>query len=151
MSANPVSAFDELGAHVSSAGGVENAPERARDLDAVVLQLFTKQPNRWAEPRLDGAAVDAFQANRAEHGIRVVAAHDSYLINLASPDRLLWERSLESFRHELRRCEDLGVDYLVTHPGGHMGSGVEANVVADPVGAHGLPPSPGASPSWTAT
>ncbi len=109
--------IDELGAHVSAAGGVENAPARAEAIGAAVLQLFTKQPNRWAEPRLDASTLARFQTERARHGIRTAVSHDSYLINLASPDPALRARSLDSFRRELERCEGLGVDYLVTHPG----------------------------------
>lgn len=108
---------DELGAHVSTQGGVQNAPARAADIGAVVLQLFTKQPNRWAEPSIAGESASAFRAARREYGIDWVASHDSYLINLASPDPGLWERSLSSFVSELQRCEALGVDLLVTHPG----------------------------------
>jgi deoxyribonuclease IV len=108
---------DELGAHVSAAGGTDRAPGRAAELDAVVLQLFTKQPNRWAERTVTEAEATAFRAAVAEHGIRVTAAHDSYLINLASPDPDLLQRSEASFVAELRRCEALGLDFLVTHPG----------------------------------
>ena len=108
---------DELGAHVSAAGGTPNAPGRAEAIGARVLQLFTKQPNRWAEPTLSAAVGDAFAAERRAHGIRIVVSHDSYLINLASPDPALWKRSVASFEAELGRCTVLGVDLLVTHPG----------------------------------
>jgi deoxyribonuclease IV len=110
-------ATDELGAHVSSAGGVRNAPARAAVLDSVVLQLFTKQPSRWAEPLLDPGDAAAYRAEVQGHGIRAAASHDSYLINLASPDAVLRQRSLESFRAELRRCVALGIPFLVSHPG----------------------------------
>lgn len=110
-------AVDELGAHVSRAGGVERAPGRAAEIDAVVLQLFTKQPQRWAEPEVDDETADAFRAARREHGIRTAASHDSYLINLATPADALYERSYRSFRNELRRCTSLGIEYMVTHPG----------------------------------
>jgi deoxyribonuclease IV len=110
-------AADELGAHVSAAGGVRHAPGRAAARDSVVLQLFTKQPSRWAEPRLDDAEAAAFRAAGAAHGIRATAAHDAYLINLASPDPVLRARSTESFRAELERCALLGIDHVVTHPG----------------------------------
>lgn len=108
---------DELGAHVSAAGGVSRAPERAARLGAAVLQLFTKAPGQWAEPRLDADEVAAFRAARREHGIRTVAVHDSYLINLATPDARLYKRSLAAFRAELARCVALGAEFLVTHPG----------------------------------
>ncbi len=108
---------DELGAHVSTAGGVQNAPARAAEIGSRVLQLFTKQPSRWAEPRIDDDAVHAFAAARQAHGIGAMAAHDAYLINLASPDEILRARSFAAFREELRRCAVLGIPYLVSHPG----------------------------------
>jgi deoxyribonuclease IV len=108
---------DELGAHVSSAGGVRHAPARAAALSSTVLQLFTKQPSRWAEPVLTDEEVAAYRAAAAEHGIRAAAAHDSYLINLASPDAALRDRSLACFTGELLRCAALGIDFVVTHPG----------------------------------
>jgi deoxyribonuclease-4 len=116
---------DELGAHVSVAGGVHTAPRRAREIDAVVLQLFTKQPSRWAEPRLDDDVVRAFHTERERHGIALAGAHDSYLINLSSPDRRLWRMSQRSFQAELARCARLSLDFLVTHPGNAMGGSVE--------------------------
>ncbi|MEX0843348.1 MAG: deoxyribonuclease IV [Gemmatimonadota bacterium] len=122
---------DELGAHVSTAGGVSNAPPRARDIRSLNFQLFTKQPNRWAEPTLKPQEVAAFAERRKALGIRSVGSHDSYLINLASPRPDLWERSLESFIAELRRCAELELDFLVTHPGnatdGDAASGIERN------------------------
>ena len=122
---------DELGAHVSAAGGVERAPARAAEIDAGVLQLFTKQPSRWAEPELDTEVASAFADERATHGITVAGAHDSYLINLSSPDPRLWEMSRRSFEAELRRCATLGLDFLVTHPGnatdGDVAGGIERN------------------------
>lgn len=114
MDTNPQ---DELGAHVSAAGGVQHAPARAAAIESACLQLFTKQPSRWAEPTIGAETAEAFRAAREEHGIRVAGAHDSYLINLSSPDRALWGRSLSCFQGELRRCTFLGLDFLVTHPG----------------------------------
>jgi deoxyribonuclease-4 len=110
-------ASDELGAHVSAEGGLHLAPQRAREIGASCLQLFTKQPSRWAEPLVDHAVAEAFREARGEHGIIVAGAHDSYLINLSSPDRALWGRSLACLEGELRRCATLGLDFLVTHPG----------------------------------
>ena len=122
---------DELGAHVSSAGGVHLAPERARDVGAVCLQLFTKQPSRWAEPRIVPEVAEGFAEQKEKWGIRFAAVHDSYLINLASPKDALRERSARSFRAELERCELLGVDALVTHPGsatdGDRSAGIARN------------------------
>lgn len=124
-------AHDELGAHISTAGGVERAPERARDIGSVTLQLFTKQPNRWAEPTIDGERAALWKEARQTHGLATTGSHDSYLINLASPDPALWERSLASFEAELRRCAALELDFLVTHPGnatdGDMDRGIARN------------------------
>jgi deoxyribonuclease IV len=113
----PMKHADEVGAHVSSAGGTVHAPGRAADLGSVVLQLFTKQPNRWAEREVAEEEAAAFRAACDERGIRVAASHDSYLINLATPDPVLFARSIESFTAELRRSEALGLNFLVTHPG----------------------------------
>ena len=119
---------DELGAHVSTAGGVALAPRRARDIDAVVLQLFTKQPSRWAEPKVDDETAEAFRAERERHGIVSAGAHDSYLINLSSPDRRLWRMSQRSFAAELRRSARLGLDWVVTHPGNAVDGDLEAGL-----------------------
>jgi deoxyribonuclease-4 len=109
-----------LGAHVSSAGGTANAPARAKAIGATALQIFSKMANRWAERVCDDAECTAFRTALADTDVRVTAAHDSYLINLASPDPVLRARSLDSFISELQRCEALGLDYLVSHPGNYM-------------------------------
>ena len=108
---------DELGAHVSSAGGVQNAPARAAELNSTILQLFTKQPSRWAEPEISRQRARLFRSARRTHRIGFAASHDSYLINLATADVVLFARSCESFRAEVARCARLGLDALVTHPG----------------------------------
>jgi deoxyribonuclease-4 len=122
---------DELGAHVSTQGGVATAPARAAALDSTVLQIFTKQPSRWAEPKLDAQSVEAFRDERVAHGITVAASHDSYLINLSSPDRRLWRISQKAFAAELDRSALLGLDLVVTHPGnavdGDLRAGIERN------------------------
>ena len=109
-----------LGAHVSSAGGVPEAPARAAAIEATALQLFTKMANRWAERECLDEECVSFRARLGETKVRATMAHDSYLINLASPDPVLRARSLASFVSELRRCEALGLDYLVSHPGNYM-------------------------------
>ncbi len=109
-----------LGAHVSTAGGIAQAPPRAHAIDATALQLFTKQANRWAERVCDDAESAQFRDALGTTGVRATVSHDSYLINLASPDDALRARSVDSFAAELARCEALGVDYLVSHPGNFM-------------------------------
>lgn len=106
-----------LGAHVSTAGGVEHAPARGAEIGANVIQIFTKQVNRWAERDVAAETSEAFRAALRESSIVIAGSHDSYLINLASPDPKLWERSLDSFRRELTRCRALKLDFLVSHPG----------------------------------
>ncbi len=106
-----------LGAHVSTAGGVRNAPVRAGEIGANAIQVFTKQPNRWAEPVCGEEDVRGFTGGVRERGIGFTNSHDSYLINLATADPALRERSLESFRAELRRSVELELDAVVTHPG----------------------------------
>jgi deoxyribonuclease IV len=108
---------DELGAHVSNAGGVQNAPERVARLDAHVMQLFTKMASRWADPVITPEAAEDFKKKRAEYDITFAAAHDSYLINLATADSVLFERSYQSFLAELQRSTILGLDAIVSHPG----------------------------------
>lgn len=132
---------DELGAHVSVAGGVDRAPARAAKIGASVLQIFTKQPNRWAEPVVADEAEARFRDEAARIGIGFATSHDSYLINLASPDPELWRRSAECFRGELERAARLGLDAVVTHPGnatdGDRPAGIERNAraVAEALGA----------------
>jgi deoxyribonuclease-4 len=113
-------ALGPLGAHISTAGGVANAPPRADEIGATAMQIFTKQPNRWAEHEVTAAEAAAFRTALAASGVRFTNAHDSYLINLASPDPALRAKSIGSFRGELRRCHALGLDALVSHPGNFM-------------------------------
>lgn len=109
-----------LGAHTSSAGGSFEAPPRAAAVGATALQLFTKTANQWKEREIDADEAARFRAAREAAGIRFAVAHDSYLINLASPDDALRAKSLASYRAELRRSEALGLDGIVSHPGNYM-------------------------------
>jgi deoxyribonuclease-4 len=109
-----------LGAHVSAAGGVPEAPARAAAIEATAMQLFTKMANRWAERDCEHEECRLFHERLAATPVTATMSHDSYLINLASPDPVLRERSIASFVAELRRCNVLGLDYLVSHPGNYM-------------------------------
>jgi deoxyribonuclease-4 len=115
-----VAPYGPLGAHVSTAGGTAAAPPRAGAIDATAMQIFSKQANRWAERVCEDPECIAFRAGVAETRVTATVAHDSYLINLASPDPTLRARSIESFVAELRRCDALGLHYLVSHPGNFM-------------------------------
>ncbi len=109
-----------LGAHVSIAGGTWEAAARAMEISATAVQIFTKQANRWQEREIDTEEAARYRKAMADTHVRWVCAHDSYLINLASPDAALRARSIESFKNELRRCHALGLDALVSHPGNFM-------------------------------
>lgn len=109
-----------IGTHVSSQGGSFAAPPRATEIGATALQLFTKTPNQWKEREIDDTERAQFRDAVHAAGSPVTVSHDSYLINLASPDDDMRARSVESFTTELRRCHALGIDFLVSHPGNYM-------------------------------
>jgi deoxyribonuclease-4 len=111
---------ERLGAHVSTQGGVATAPGRGTAIGASAIQVFTKTPNQWREPVVSPEAAAAFRSALAASGVHAVVAHDSYLINLASPDPALKARSADSFVAELVRCELLGIDAVVSHPGNYI-------------------------------
>jgi deoxyribonuclease-4 len=122
-----------LGAHVSSQGGVAAAPQRGGALRASAIQLFTKTPNQWREPTLDSSMIERFRNEVDRHHLEAVVAHDSYLINLASPDPVLRARSMQSFRNELERSRALRLRAVVSHPGNYMDdrdAGLERNARA---------------------
>ena len=122
-----------LGAHVSIAGGTHEAPRRARAIGATAMQIFTKMANRWAERACEYDECSAFHAALQATRVRETVSHDSYLINLASPDGALRRQSIESFVAELARCDALGLTYLVSHPGNYIddrSSGIRRNADA---------------------
>jgi deoxyribonuclease IV len=122
-----------LGAHVSVAGGAHEAPRRARAIGATAMQIFTKMANRWAERLCEEDECRSFREALGDTRVQATIAHDSYLINLASPDETLRRRSVESFVAELQRCEALGLTYLVSHPGNYIddrAAGIQRNADA---------------------
>ncbi|MGC9312943.1 MAG: deoxyribonuclease IV [Sediminispirochaetaceae bacterium] len=112
-----------IGAHVSAAGGVENAPQNAARIGANAFALFTKNQRQWNAKPLSGDSIEAFKRNLQAAGIDPshVLPHDSYLINLGNPDREKREKSLQAFIDETRRAEQLGLQLLNFHPGSHLG------------------------------
>ncbi len=117
----------ELGSHVSASGGVDKAIGRATALEMTSFQIFTKNANQWNAKPLDAVVIERFRDGIAANPqITTVVAHDSYLINLASPDDAAWEKSIAALQTELERCDQLGIPFLVSHPGAHMGTGVDA-------------------------
>ena len=112
-----------LGAHMSIAGGVDKSLLLGKTVDCDAIQIFTKSSRQWAAKPYTKEEIELFRVNRKETGISKVIAHDSYLLNLGSPDRALRKRSVAAFIDELERCEVLGVSNLVAHPGSHVGAG----------------------------
>jgi deoxyribonuclease IV len=112
-----------LGAHMSIAGGVGNAFLEGKRVDCDAIQIFTKSSRQWAAKPLTKQEIEQFQINRKTTGIDTVVAHDSYLLNLGSPEVELRKRSIAAFIDELERCEALGVSNLIAHPGAHVGAG----------------------------
>ncbi len=113
---------------MSVSGGLHLAFERAQTAGCAVLQIFSKSERQWQAKPLTDEAIAQFKDAQQRTNIGPVLVHDSYLINLASPKDDLWHKSSAAFAHELQRCEQLGVPYLVTHPGAHTGSGTEAGL-----------------------
>lgn len=111
-----------LGPHVSASGGVENAPLNAMQVGATAFALFTKNQRQWFSAPLTDKSVAAFKENLAKSGISAdyVLPHDSYLINLGSPEPEGLEKSRNSFLEEMQRCEQLGLKMLNFHPGSHL-------------------------------
>lgn len=116
-----------IGAHVSIAGGVENSVVQAGQLGCETFQIFTKNQNQWREKEYTPEQIDTFRNDLAKSKIQagLLAAHDSYLINLCSPRQDLLDRSRLAFLNEARRCAALGIHYLIFHPGAHTGGGEE--------------------------
>jgi deoxyribonuclease-4 len=117
-----------IGAHVSIAGGVAGAFCRGEEAGCATMQIFTRNQTQWKAPPLPEAEIARFRAEQERTGIAPVVAHGSYLVNLASPDPVLLARSREAFLEELRRAGALGLPCVITHPGAHMGAGVEAGL-----------------------
>ena len=119
-----------FGSHVSASGGVDRAPQRGVDVGAEAIQVFSKNERQWVAKPLDPAVVQKFRSEveRTGIGFDKLVVHDSYLINLASPKDDILEKSVAAFTDELERCDLLGIPFLVTHPGAHTGSGVEAGI-----------------------
>jgi deoxyribonuclease IV len=112
-----------FGAHVSAAGGLENAPRNALDLGADCFALFLKNQRRWESPPIEDAQADRFRAACGEFGFTPsqILPHDGYLINMGSPEPRVRDGSCAAFLDEMRRCERLGLTMLNFHPGSHKG------------------------------
>jgi deoxyribonuclease-4 len=117
-----------IGAHMSIAGGLYRALERGQQVRCRTIQIFLKNSNQWSAKPLTEQDRELFREHQHRSEIAPIVAHDSYLINLASPDDVLYQKSLNAFIEEIRRADFLGVPYLVLHPGAHVGSGIDAGI-----------------------
>jgi deoxyribonuclease-4 len=117
-----------IGAHMSIAGGVSKSLERGSEAGCRTIQIFTKNANQWKSKPLTEEEIRTFKQLHRETGIAPVVAHDSYLINIASPEPEKLAASREALLDEMHRVESLGIPYLVMHPGSHMGSGEEEGI-----------------------
>jgi deoxyribonuclease-4 len=124
-----------LGAHISIEGGVENAPLRGKKAGCRVIQIFTKNNNQWRSKPFTDKDVENFKKNVSRTGVIPSASHTAYLINLASPDPIVYKKSLEAFYDEMIRAERLGLPYLIFHPGAHLNSGEDTGLkrIADSI------------------
>jgi len=121
-----------IGAHVSAAGGVENAPLNAHQIGATAFGVFTKNQRQWEAKPLTSESIRAFRENCEKYGYlpHQVLPHDSYLINLGNPDPAALEKSRKAFLDEMQRCEQLGLDRLNFHPGSHLNQVSEEKCLA---------------------
>ncbi|MFN8005520.1 MAG: deoxyribonuclease IV [Terriglobia bacterium] len=117
-----------LGAHVSIAGGLDQAPENGKRLGCECIQIFTRNQRQWKSRPLTSNEVTAFRSALRDSQVRQVVCHASYLINLASPEETTLRRSREALRDELIRCHQLGISCLIFHPGSHCESGEKAGL-----------------------
>jgi deoxyribonuclease-4 len=113
---------------MSVAGGLEKAFERAAEVNSDAVQIFTSNQRQWKGREITDEMAELFKKTQAESEIEPVVSHNSYLINLASPKDDLWEKSIAGHKQELDRCEELGIPFVVAHPGAHTGSGREAGI-----------------------
>jgi len=117
-----------LGSHIGVAGGLDKAPLTAQKIGCAVLQIFSKSPQMWKGVPITDAVAAGFKANLKATGITDPAVHHGYLLNLATPKPAARAISRTAFRDELERAEKIGAEYLIFHPGAHLGSGVEAGL-----------------------
>ena len=118
-----------IGIHTSSAGGVENAAERAYRLGCNTLQIFSSSPRQWAQHELGGPQCDRMRRLREKYDLKPLVIHTNYLVNLASSNELFLEKSMQAFRGEVERALALCAEYLVLHPGSFRGTDREQGLL----------------------
>ncbi|MFN8570090.1 MAG: deoxyribonuclease IV [Kouleothrix sp.] len=128
----------KFGAHMSISGGLHKAFGHGERAGCDTIQIFSKNQQQWRAKPLAEAEIAQVRAEQQRCGMSPLIVHDSYLINLASPNDELWEKSIAAFADELERCRLLGIPYLVTHPGAHTGSGEAAGLQREAVALNRL-------------
>ena len=118
----------QFGAHESISGGVFNAIERGQTATCDTIQMFNKSNSQWRAKRIEQAELDKYFEKIKETGVTVATSHSSYLINIASPVKELYEKSYNALKEEMERCEMLKIPNLVMHPGSHVGTGEEGGI-----------------------
>jgi len=111
--------------HVSIAGTLDRAPDRAKELELQTFQMFTRNPRGWKFKKLDSGETQEFRHKVESFQLTPVVSHMPYLPNLSSPKKLLYNKSVKSLVAELDRCDTLGIPYVVTHLGSHLGKGAD--------------------------
>lgn len=124
-----------LGAHVSISKGVYNAPKRGRDLGCEAIQIFSKNQMQWQAKPFTEDDINKFRENVKKYKIEDVVIHTSYLINIGSPEEEKLRKSQDALMDEFHRADQLGIPYIVLHPGSHMGKGEELGlgIIADSI------------------
>ena len=117
-----------LGAHISISGGVHRAIERARSIECTAMQIFVKNNMQWFARPLAGEEITAFREHARRRELAAVFAHANYLINLAATNPQFHANSLRALSEELTRADQLGLPFIVLHPGAHLGAGEEAGL-----------------------
>src|SRR6202030_3349284 len=118
-----------IGIHTSSAGGVQNAAERAYRLGCNTFQVFSSSPRQWAPYELSSPLCDEMNRLRAQYNLKPLVVHTNYLVNLATTNELFLKKSVEAFRGEIERALAVCADYLVLHPGSFRGANREAGLL----------------------
>lgn len=118
----------KVGVHVSISGTLDNAPERARELGCDTFQMFTRNPRGWKFSKLSDEEIEEFHKKTTAHNLGPVVTHMPYLPNLSSPKKAVYNKSVKSLVAELERCEALGIPYVVTHLGSHLGKGADVGL-----------------------
>ncbi len=117
-----------IGSHLSISGGLSNAIDRAMELKLSSLQIFSGNPRGWTMKPLKQDEIDKFKNKRSNSSIKVVVVHAPYLINIATDDKSIYNKSFNALKDDLKRTDNIGAEYYVFHPGNHKGIGTERGI-----------------------